>query len=299
MLSISKRGRFAIIGLACAFVSACHIVWSGSAGEWFGRYTEAAIEWHRFSNPVNMPVIKENDKPLIYSEKDYVITLYIRNPQKFTLETSVKTGEADYSRLPESDRPRAVQGPFDILTLTLPNAFLQAYDLGTDISPAVSIKTRANGTEMRFGYYSLPLQVRSRPPKLEKYGVEKQVIVVRDDESPSGPKNTEEEKWVVAFDMPSYDAVEYVNSSISKLEITGGPNNKTWTFTVTSPTSPSDSFVFVPPISDKPPTGFTGASDKQFYLETGDDAGSGSASSYTIKLIENDEFTSTVTAESN
>lgn len=223
-----KKIRFLFLTISLLF-SSCFL-FENDVADFMEKYTEtAAIEQHSFSYD---PYSDAASHACINSRTDFDVSLYMRNPKKFTMQPSVKL-----EMLPEgisADSVTINQTAFNELKLNFPASFLLATDEGKNISTVISLYEPMSGRT--FDKYEIPLYCNSIPPQLQNATI----------------LNDGNQSFVLAFDMPSTEELGLRHKDISSININGTDyalsisDDGTWTFADSRfYTTPKASFVFI------------------------------------------------------
>jgi len=166
------------------------------------KYTEtAAIEEHSLSTSSYKD---DNNHDCVNSKKAIEITLYMRNPKKFSMTPSI-----NFEELPDTISSSLVstvsieQNNSYECKLKLPQEFLLALDEGKNISSAISLYEPNSGRT--FEKYKIPLYCNSIPPLLQN------ATIINDGGT----------YFVVAFDMPDKEELRLRHKDISSINING------------------------------------------------------------------------------
>ena len=223
-----KKIRFLFLTISLLF-SSCSL-FENDVADFMEKYTEtAAIEQHSFSYD---PYSDAASHACINSRTDFDVSLYMRNPKKFTMQPSVKLEML--SEGISADSVTINQTAFNELKLNFPASFLLATDEGKNISTVISLYEPMSGRT--FDKYEIPLYCNSIPPQLQNATI----------------LNDGNQSFVLAFDMPSTEELGLRHKDISSININGTDyalsisDDGTWTFADSRfYTTPKASFVFI------------------------------------------------------
>lgn len=184
---------------ACDFENVLEPTFNDPAKEFFKEYTEsAAVMQHK----ILVPTYNDESRHLcISSMEEGTISLFMRNPQCYKLNTSVTFSALD----PEIDLSavKIEQDSNDTLKLSMPVTFLVDADEGKEISPTVHIIEPKSGRN--FGDYSFRLFSNTKPPELNNPTV----------------MNESNTTFVIAFDMPSQAELALRHKDLTSISING------------------------------------------------------------------------------
>ena len=184
---------------ACNFETVLEPTFNDPAEEFFKEYTEsAAIMQHQ----ILVPTYNDGNLRLcISSMEEGSVTLFMRNPQRYKLNTTVTfpalDSEIDLSAV------TIEQDTNDTLKLTMPVTFLVDADEGKEISPTVHIIEPKSGRN--FGDYSFRLFSNTKPPELNNPTV----------------LNESNTTFVIAFDMPSQAELALRHKDLTSISVNG------------------------------------------------------------------------------
>ncbi|MBR0098121.1 MAG: hypothetical protein IJP90_00190 [Treponema sp.] len=184
---------------ACNFETVLEPTFNDPAKEFFKEYTEsAAIMQHQ----ILVPTYNDGSLHLcISSMEDGTISLFMRNPQRYKLNTTVTfpalDSEIDLSAV------TIEQDTNDTLKLTMPVTFLVDADEGKEISPTVHLTEPRSGRN--FGDYSFSLFSNTKPPELNNPTV----------------LNDSNTTFVIAFDMPSQAELALRHKDLTSISVNG------------------------------------------------------------------------------
>ncbi|MBR0496316.1 MAG: hypothetical protein IJJ71_09100 [Treponema sp.] len=184
---------------ACDFENVLEPTFNDPAKEFFKEYTEsAAVMQHQ----ILVPTYNDGSLHLcISSMEDGTVTLFMRNPQRYKLDTTVTfpalDSEIDLSAV------TIEQDTNDTLKLTMPVTFLVDADEGKEISPTVHLTEPRSGRN--FGDYSFSLFSNTKPPELNNPTV----------------LNESNTTFVVAFDMPSQAELALRHKDLTSISVNG------------------------------------------------------------------------------
>lgn len=202
---------FAFIFASLAFNS-CQMFtdsWNAPVKDYFKEYTEnAAVVGVEFEK--EYPVDSEGYIS-VPSYPDINVSLILRNPRKYVLDTSVEFNNretsADYGL---DEFPTVLQNSedFSVINMTLTSAFLKNHEWGGDVSSKISMVEQKSGRV--FSPYNLALRCNTPP---EMFGA----IVCN---LPDGSGNT---KYVLCFNIPKTEYLKKgaTHSDIEKIIIDG------------------------------------------------------------------------------
>lgn len=184
---------------ACNFETVLEPTFNDPAKEFFKEYTEsAAIMQHQ----ILVPTYNDGSLHLcISSMEDGTVTLFMRNPQRYKLDTTVTFSTLDS----EIDLSAVTieQDTNDTLKLTMPVTFLVDADEGKEISPTVHLTEPRSGRN--FGDYSFSLFSNTKPPELNNPTV----------------LNDSNTTFVIAFDMPSQAELALRHKDLTSISVNG------------------------------------------------------------------------------
>lgn len=184
---------------ACDFETLLDPTFNEPAQEFFKEYTEsAAVMQHQ----ILVPTYNDGSLHLcISSMEDGTVTLFMRNPQRYKLDTTVTFSTLD----PKIDLSAVTieQDTNDTLKLSMPVTFLVDTDEGKEISPTVHLTEPRSGRN--FGDYSFSLFSNTKPPELNNPTV----------------LNESNTTFVVAFDMPSQAELALRHKDLTSISVNG------------------------------------------------------------------------------
>lgn len=184
---------------ACDFENLLDPTFNEPAQEFFKEYTEsAAVMQHQ----ILVPTYNDGSLHLcISSMEDGTVTLFMRNPQRYKLDTTVTFSTLDS----EIDLSAVTieQDTNDTLKLSMPVTFLVDTDEGKEISPTVHLTEPRSGRN--FGDYSFSLFSNTKPPELNNPTV----------------LNESNTTFVVAFDMPSQAELALRHKDLTSISVNG------------------------------------------------------------------------------
>lgn len=184
---------------ACDFETLLDPTFNEPAQEFFKEYTEsAAVMQHQ----ILVPTYNDGSLHLcISSMEDGTVTLFMRNPQRYKLDTTVTFSTLDS----EIDLSAVTieQDTNDTLKLSMPVTFLVDTDEGKEISPTVHLTEPRSGRN--FGDYSFSLFSNTKPPELNNPTV----------------LNESNTTFVVAFDMPSQAELALRHKDLTSISVNG------------------------------------------------------------------------------
>lgn len=184
---------------ACDFENLLDPTFNEPAQEFFKEYTEsAAVMQHQ----ILVPTYNDGSLHLcISSMEDGTVTLFMRNPQRYKLDTTVTFSTLDS----EIDLSAVTieQDTNDTLKLSMPVTFLVDTDEGKEISPTVHLTEPRSGRN--FGDYSFSLFSNTKPPELNNPTV----------------LNDSNTTFVIAFDMPSQAELALRHKDLTSISVNG------------------------------------------------------------------------------
>ena len=187
-----------LVSMILYFFTSCQF-FENDVKDFMEKYTEtAAVEEHKISVKTYEDAAKNLS---ISSFEDAEISLYMRNPKKYTLTPSVT-----FKNLAETISRSSVtitQKDINSLTLKLPQDFLIPSDEGKDISAEISLYEPMSGRT--FEKYTVPLYCNTVPPVILNPTV----------------VNNGGNSFVIAFDMPNDEEVAIRHKDISEVVIEG------------------------------------------------------------------------------
>ena len=187
-----------LVSMILSFFTSCQF-FENDVKDFMEKYTEtAAVEEHKISVKTYEDAAKNLS---ISSFEDAEISLYMRNPKKYTLTPSVT-----FKNLAETISRSSVtitQKDINSLTLKLPQDFLIPSDEGKDISAEISLYEPMSGRT--FEKYTVPLFCNTMPPVILNPTV----------------VNNGGNSFVIAFDMPNDEEVAIRHKDISEVVIEG------------------------------------------------------------------------------
>lgn len=168
-LTLFKRALFSPVLLAAAFLFfSCDMetLFEPSVNDgvkaFFEEYTNtAAIEAFEFSKA---PYSDSAGNRCIDSGEDCTVYFYLRNPQRYTLLSSLSFPELDASF--DTSEVSVTQTAYDTIEVTYPKSFLYETDGGKSISVSVGLQEKM--TLRNFNSYSLSLFANSVPPSISQ-----------------------------------------------------------------------------------------------------------------------------------
>ena len=184
---------------ACNFETVLEPTFNDPAEEFFKEYTEsAAIMQHQ----ILVPTYNDGNLRLcISSMEEGSVTLFMRNPQRYKLNTTVTfpalDSEIDLSAV------TIEQDTNDTLKLTMPVTFLVDADEGKNISPIIHLMEPRSGRN--FGDYRFSLFSNTKPPELNNPTV----------------LNDSNTTFVIAFDMPSQAELALRHKDLTSISVNG------------------------------------------------------------------------------
>lgn len=190
---------FSALLLSCNFDSLFSPSWNDGLKAWLDEYTNSAmIEEHTYSSE---PYHDSSYNSCISSERAFTVTMYMRNPQGYRLNTEVTFPNLDRS----IDRSNVTikQTDLDTVILTFPQDFLIASDEGQDISPTIQLTEPMSGRP--FEEYKISLRCNTHPPVVDNFTI----------------MNDGANHAVLAFDMPNALELSIRHKDISKISING------------------------------------------------------------------------------
>lgn len=188
----------AMIFSSCDFETLFEPSFNEPVKDFFETYTNtAAIEQHNLS----VESYQDSARHLcINSDELCTVQFYMRNPQRYNLQPSVK-----FNSLVNIDTSlvEITQTDTSTIVLTLPQTFLTDSDRGCDISPTISLYEPLSGR--MFTDYSFSLSCNSKPPVLNNPTV----------------MNDSGSTFVIAFDMPSQAELALRHTDLASITING------------------------------------------------------------------------------
>lgn len=276
--------RFLTASLSFLCITSCQL-FEADVADFMEKYTEtAAIEAHEF----NVETYNDQTPQLcIASEEDAVISLYMRNPKKFTLIPTVEFINLD-STFSTSD-VTINQDDTNTITLSLPQTFLVPVDEGQDITAKISLKEPMSGRD--FDRYTVDVHCNTIPPQILNPTI----------------LNKNNEQFVLAFDMPNEYEVAVRHKDLTEVVINGKSyplsvttkddtdleDTKYAEYTFTDSACKRERASSYIAINDKD---FTHNSRTSVYVETGDPFLQNEHKEFTLTLKDRAGLSSTVTA---
>ena len=276
--------RFLTASLSFLCITSCQL-FEADVADFMEKYTEtAAIEAHEF----NVETYNDQTPQLcIASEEDAVISLYMRNPKKFTLIPTVEFINLD-STFSTSD-VTINQDDTNTITLSLPQKFLVPVDEGQDITAKISLKEPMSGRD--FDRYTVDVHCNTIPPQILNPTI----------------LNKNNEQFVLAFDMPNEYEVAVRHKDLTEVVINGKSyplsvttkddtdleDTKYAEYTFTDSACKRERASSYIAINDKD---FTHNSRTSVYVETGDPFLQNEHKEFTLTLKDRAGLSSTVTA---
>lgn len=276
--------RFLTASLSFLCITSCQL-FEADVADFMEKYTEtAAIEAHEF----NVETYNDQTPQLcIASEEDAVISLYMRNPKKFTLIPTVEFINLD-STFSTSD-VTINQDDTNTITLSLPQKFLVPVDEGQDITAKISLKEPMSGRD--FDRYTIDVHCNTIPPQILNPTI----------------LNKNNEQFVLAFDMPNEYEVAVRHKDLTEVVINGKSyplsvttkddtdleDTKYAEYTFTDSACKRERASSYIAINDKD---FTHNSRTSVYVETGDPFLQNEHKEFTLTLKDRAGLSSTVTA---
>lgn len=180
------------------FLTSCQL-FENDVEDFMEKYTEtAAIEVHE----INANTYEDSLEQLcVASEEDVEINFYMRNPKKFMMVPSVAFNNLN-SKLSRS-AVSIEQTSTEIVNLKLPQDFLIPADEGQDITLEINLYEPMSGRE--FDIYTVPLHCNTVPPLILNPTI----------------LNKNDQKFVIAFDMPNEEDVAIRHKDLSEVVING------------------------------------------------------------------------------
>ncbi|MBQ5383550.1 MAG: hypothetical protein IIU46_03735, partial [Treponema sp.] len=193
-------GIFVALLFSLSIFSCENVTWNQPVHAWFEEYTSTAAVGNYSMTPGAYSY--GNLVNVVGSYEDLNIALYMRNPKKYQIDSSIvfddgfEFNSEDYLK----------QVAYDELSLVIPKDFLRDHDAGGNLSFTVKLKEHV--TQRSFNDYHLDLTCNSVPEKAQNPTVL----------SMSG---STDDMFVVAFDMPSADELKKIHKDLVSVDIDG------------------------------------------------------------------------------
>lgn len=221
MLSIKKV--FLPVIFSVLFFYGCSF-FNEPVREFFIEYTEtAAVGRHEYQEAV---AVDREGIDCLSSGQDKEILLYLRNPQLYDLNLTIKSdagvaGDSTFSISQNQDKSR--------LTIVLREDFLTSLECGGIFSPTVSLVEKKS--LRKFDDYSFKLKINSVPPSPQGAVV----LVTGGDSTPK--------KYVLCFNLPDHSDVKGIHRDIKTLTIESNGSVKKRTIYLTPDSSGNIAFA--------------------------------------------------------
>lgn len=192
-------GIFVALLFSLSIFSCENVTWNQPVHAWFEEYTSTAAVGNYSMTPGAYSC--GNLVNVVGSYEDLNIALYMRNPKKYQIDSSIVFDDGFEFNSAECLK----QVAYDELSLVIPKDFLRDHDAGGNLSFTVNLKEHV--TQRSFNDYHLDLTCNSVPEK----ALNPTVL------SMSGSPDV----FVVAFDMPSADELKKIHKDLVSVDIDG------------------------------------------------------------------------------
>lgn len=192
-------GIFVALLFSLSIFSCENVTWNQPVHAWFEEYTSTAAVGNYSMTPGAYSY--GNLVNVVGSYEDLNIALYMRNPKKYQIDSSIVFDDGFEFNSAECLKQIA----YDELSLVIPKDFLRDHDAGGNLSFTVNLKEHV--TQRTFKDYHLDLTCNSVPEKAQNPTVL----------SMSGSPDV----FVVAFDMPSADELKKIHKDLVSVDIDG------------------------------------------------------------------------------